>query len=231
MRVAAIIPVLNEAATIGAVVRELPRDVVDEIIVADGGSTDGTREAARQAGARVVEAGRGYGRACAAGVAATTAEILLFLDGDGADRADLAGRLVEPVRTGAVDFAIASRTRGEREKGSMLWHQVLAGQVAGLGIGLLTGTRYSDMCAFRAISRAALSRLALREMTYGWNIEMQMQAARAGLRIREIPLPYRRRAGGESKVAGSLSGTLRAGTRIFATFGRVAASRRPASLP
>lgn len=231
MRVAAIIPVLNEAATIGAVVRELPRDVVDEIIVADGGSTDGTREAARQAGARVVEAGRGYGRACAAGVAATTAEILLFLDGDGADRADLAGRLVEPVRAGAVDFAIASRTRGEREKGSMLWHQVLAGQVAGLGIGLLTGTRYSDMCAFRAISRAALSRLALREMTYGWNIEMQMQAARAGLRIREIPLPYRRRAGGESKVAGSLSGTLRAGTRIFATFGRVATSPRPASLP
>jgi glycosyltransferase involved in cell wall biosynthesis len=227
MRAAAIIPVLNEAATIGAVVRELPRAAVDEIIVADGGSVDGTREIALAAGARVIEAGRGYGRACAAGAAATRADILLFLDGDGADRADLAGKLVEPLRRGEADFTIASRTRGERERGSMLWHQVLAGQVAGVGIGLLTGTRYTDMCAFRAITRAALARLALREMTYGWNIEMQMQAARAGLRIREIPLPYRRRAGGESKVAGSLRGTLRAGGRIVATFARVAASPAP----
>jgi glycosyltransferase involved in cell wall biosynthesis len=227
MRTAAIIPVLNEAATIGAVVRELPRAVVDEIIVADGGSSDATREIAMAAGARVIEAGRGYGRACAAGAAATAADILLFLDGDGADRADLAGLLVEPLRRGEADFAIASRTRGERERGSMLWHQVIAGQVAGVGIGLLTGTRYTDMCAFRAITRTALARLALREMTYGWNIEMQMQAARAGLRIREIPLPYRRRAGGESKVAGSLRGTLRAGGRIVATFTRVAASPAP----
>jgi glycosyltransferase involved in cell wall biosynthesis len=229
MRAAAIIPVLNEVATIGAVVRELPREAVDEVVVADGGSTDGTREAAVAGGARVIEAGRGYGRACAAGVAATEAGILLFLDGDGADRADLAGRLVEPLRRGEADFTIASRTRGEREPGSMLWHQVLAGQVAGMGIGLLTGTRYTDMCAFRAITRPALARLALREMTYGWNIEMQMQAARAGLRIREIPLPYRCRAGGESKVAGSVRGTLRAGGRIVATFARVAASPRPAS--
>ena len=227
MRVAAIIPVLNEVATIGGVVRELPREVVDEVIVADGGSTDGTAAAARAAGARVIEAGRGYGRACAAGVGACEAGILLFLDGDGADRADLAGRLVEPLLRGEVDFAIASRTRGEREAGSMLWHQVLAGRVAGFGIGLLTGTRYSDMCAFRAITRAALERLAPREMTYGWNIEMQMQAARAGLRIREIPLPYRCRAGGQSKVAGSVSGTLRAGGRIVATFARVAASPVP----
>lgn len=110
----------------------------------------------------------------------------------------------------------------------MLWHQVLAGRLAGLGIGLLTGARYSDMCAFRAITRAALTRLALREMTYGWNIEMQMQAARAGLRIREVPLPYRCRNGGQSKVAGSFSGTVRAGTRIVATFARVAGSARPA---
>jgi glycosyltransferase involved in cell wall biosynthesis len=227
MRTAAIIPVLNEAATIGAVVRELPRAVVDEIIVADGGSSDATREIAMAAGARVIEAGRGYGRACAAGAAATAADILLFLDGDGADRADLAGLLVEPLRRGEADFAIASRTRGERERGSMLWHQVIAGQVAGVGIGLLTGTRYTDMCAFRAITRTALARLALREMTYGWYNEMQMQAARAGLRIREIPLPYRRRAGGESKVAGSLRGTLRAGGRIVATFTRVAASPAP----
>ena len=229
MRVAAIIPVLNEAATIGDVVRELPWQVVDEVIVADGGSTDGTQAVARAAGARVVEAGRGYGRACAAGAAATDAAVLLFLDGDGADRADLAGRVVEPLLRGEADFCLASRTRGEREPGAMLWHQVLAGRLAGAGIRALTGTRYSDMCAFRAITRVALERLTLREMTYGWNIEMQMQAARAGLRIREIPLPYRCRAGGRSKVAGSLRGTLRAGSRIVATFARVAAAPRPGS--
>ena len=89
-----------------------------------------------------------------------------------------------------------------------------AGRVAGFGIGALYGTKYGDMCAFRAISRDALQRLGMREMTYGWNIEMQMKAARAGLRIQEVPLPYRRRSGGSSKVAGSLRGTLRAGSRI-----------------
>jgi hypothetical protein len=120
---------------------------------------------------------------------------------------------------------LASRTRGVREPGAMLWHQVLAGRLAGLGIGALYRVRYSDMCAYRAIDRTALDRLALQEMGYGWNIEMQMRAARAGLRITEIPLPYRRRAGGESKVAGSVRGTLRAGTRIVATFLRVATAR------
>ena len=107
----------------------------------------------------------------------------------------------------------------------MLWHQVLAGRVAGLGMGALYGVRYSDMCAFRAIDRNALRRLDMREMTYGWNIEMQMKAARLRLRIQEVPLPYRCRAGGQSKVAGSLGGTLRAGSKIVSTFARVAAQR------
>ena len=122
---------------------------------------------------------------------------------------------------------IASRTRGEREPGSMLWHQVLAGRLAGVGIGALYRTRYSDMCAFRAIDRGCLQRLDLREMTYGWNIEMQMQAARAKLRILEVPMPYRRRSAGSSKVAGSLKGTLKAASKIASTFMRVAASPVP----
>ena len=109
----------------------------------------------------------------------------------------------------------------------MSLHQVAAGHGLGFAIGLLTGVRYSDMCAFRAIRRDALNRLALREMTYGWNIEMQIAAARAGLRILEIPLPYQCRAGGESKVAGSVRGTVRASWRIIATFTRLAVSRRP----
>jgi glycosyltransferase involved in cell wall biosynthesis len=227
--VSVVIPTLDEAETIGAVLAEIPRAFAGDLIVADGGSRDRTREIAEAAGARVIAAGRGYGRACAAGAAAAEPEsrVIVFLDGDGADRADLMGEIAGPVLAGAKDLVLATRTRGMREPGAMLWHQVLAGRLAGLGIGALTGVRYSDMCAFRAIDRAALARLNLREMTYGWNIEMQMQAARASLRIAEVPLPYRRRAGGASKVAGSLPGTLRAGSRIVATFLRVAAGPAP----
>jgi glycosyltransferase involved in cell wall biosynthesis len=225
--VAVVIPTLNEAVAIGSVIAEIPRSLVREIIVADSGSTDGTADVARAAGALVVDAGRGYGRACAAGVAAAdkACRVIVFMDGDGADRADLMERIAGPVLAGTQDFVIASRTRGEREPGSMLWHQVLAGRAAGWGMGALYRVSYSDMCAFRAIDREALRRLDMREMTYGWNIEMQMKAARAGLRILEVPVPYRRRSGGESKVAGSLRGTMKASTRIVSTFVRVAADR------
>ena len=225
--VAVIIPTWNEAEAISTVIRELPRDLVRQVIVADSASTDGTQEIAREAGATVIDAGRGYGRACAAGAAAAdpACEILAFLDGDGADRGDLMHRIADPVIAGTHDLVLASRTRGVREPGSMNWHQVLAGQVFGFGIGALYGERYSDMCAFRAIRRDTLAKLDMREMTYGWNIEMQMKAARLGLRIMEVPMPYRCRAGGESKVAGSLRGTLRAGTKIVSTFIRVAMAR------
>jgi hypothetical protein len=113
----------------------------------------------------------------------------------------------------------------------MGWHQVAVGYIAGLGMGLLYRVRYSDMCAYRAIRRESLGRLDMREMTYGWNIEMQMKAARSGLRILEVPLPYRRRGGGTSKVAGSLRGSIRAGWRILATFLRVATRPRPLADP
>jgi glycosyltransferase involved in cell wall biosynthesis len=225
--VAIVIPTLNEAPSIGGVVREIPRGIVHEIIVVDGGSSDGTASVAEAAGARVVvPGGRGYGRACAAGAAAAAPEcgIIAFMDGDGADRGDLIDQLVEPIRSGARDFVIASRARGEREPDSMAWHQLFAGYASGLGIGMLYGTRYTDMCAYRAIRRDCLDRLGMREMTYGWNIEMQMKAARMRLRILEVPMPYRRRSGGVSKVAGSLRGSLRAGHRIITTFVRVAAS-------
>ncbi len=227
-----VIPTLNEAAAIGAVVAEVPPDLAADIVVADSGSRDGTQHAARAAGARVLELDqRGYGLACAraADSAGPACDVIVFLDGDGADRADLMHRLVDPIRAGTHDFVIASRTRGLRDLGSMSAHQVLAGHAAGLGMRLLYGVRYSDMCAYRAIRRDALAALNMREMTYGWNIEMQMKAARAGLRILEVPMPYRCRAGGESKVAGSLRGTMRAGWRIATTFARVASSPRPAA--
>jgi glycosyltransferase involved in cell wall biosynthesis len=226
-QIAVIIPTLDEAQAIGGVIAEIPRPPVDEIIVADSGSRDGTAGIAQAAGARVVAlAERGYGRACAAGVAATDADILVFMDGDGADRADLLPVLIAPLLAGEADFVLAARHKAGRAPGSMSAHQVIAGHVLGRGIQALTGQAYTDMCAFRAITRSAYERLGMSEMTYGWNIEMQMQAARLRLRIREIPLPYRVRAGGESKVAGSLRGTVKASWRILSTFVRLA-NRRP----
>jgi len=223
--VTVIIPTLNEEAAIGPLVRRIPREVVDRILVADSGSTDATAARAHEAGAEVLSVGRGYGRAClAAAEAADEGDILVYMDGDGADDPTAIAQLVAPVRAASCDLVLASRAMGEREPGSMSWHQLAAGLVIGLGTKLLYGVRYSDMCAFRAIRRDTLLALGMRELTYGWNLEMQMRAARRGLRVREIPVRYFRRAGGESKVAGSLRGTVKAGSRIVATFLRLAAS-------
>jgi glycosyltransferase involved in cell wall biosynthesis len=230
-RVAAVIPTLDEAETIAGVIAEIPPGAVDEIIVVDGGSRDGTVAAARAAGAYVLAAGRGYGRACQAGAAAAhDCEIIVFLDGDGSDCPELIPLLLGPIADGAADFVIGSRTCGRREKGSMSAHQRLAGYAIGAALRLLYGVRYTDMGPLRAIRRDALLCLGMREMTYGWNLEMQMRTARAGLRIIEVPVAHRRRAGGVSKVSGSIAGTLKAGWRIALTFARVAveARRRPA---
>jgi glycosyltransferase involved in cell wall biosynthesis len=231
VRVIAVIPVLNERGAIGPTLRRLPPGVVDAAIVVDGGSTDGTQAEAEAAGALVVaESRRGYGRACLTGAETARgmgAGIVVFMDGDGADAVDQAAQIVQPVVTQTADFVLATRTvsarkgGGGREAGSMGWHQILAGEAIGRAVGVLSGHRYSDMCAFRAIRIADLERMDMREMTYGWNLEMQIKAARLGLRIREVPLPYYRRVAGASKVAGNLRGTLRAGSRILSTLVRV----------
>ncbi len=232
-RVAVVIPTLNEADSIGAVIAEIPRSVVARIIVADGGSTDGTADCARRAGAEVLDAGRGYGRACRAGaLAAVDAEILVFMDGDGADDPAAIAALVGPIAAGTRDFVIGSRVRGHAAPGSMGPHQRWAGRGLGLAMRLLYGVGYSDMCALRAIRRDVLLALGMTEMTYGWNLEMQMRVARAGLRVLEVPVNNRRRIGGVSKVAGSVRGSSRAAMRILGTFGRqlvTPAPRRPAA--
>lgn len=227
-RVAVVIPALNEEEPIAEVIRAVPRDAVDEVIVVDSGSEDRTVERARAAGARViVERQRGYGRACAAGArAAHECAVIVFLDGDGSDRPELVPLLLAPILSGTHDFVIGTRTRGEREPGSMNALQVVAGYGAGALTRLLYGVAYSDMCAFRAIRREALEQLGMREMTYGWNLEMQMRAARVRLRILEVPVAYRRRLGGASKVSGTVMGTLKASLRIGLTFARVACERR-----
>lgn len=222
-KVAVVIPTLNEAESIAGVIAALPREVVDCIIVVDGGSTDGTPAIARGAGAEVVAVGSGYGRACLAGAeTAAFADILVFMDGDGADDPSAIREMVDTLCADSADFVIGSRVRGKREPLSMAPHQVFAGLFIGALIRVLYGVRYTDMCAYRAIRRAALLKLGMCELTYGWNLEMQMRAARAGLRIREVPVNYRRRFGGQSKVAGNFRGSIKATARIIATFVRVA---------
>jgi glycosyltransferase involved in cell wall biosynthesis len=230
--VSVVIPALNEEEPIADVVRSvLATGLPQEVIVVDNGSTDATAARAASAGAKVVsEPNRGYGRACAAGVfsVSPSCDIVVFLDGDGSDCPEFMPRMIDPIVAGTHDFVIGSRARGNRETGSMNSQQLFAGWLAGAFVSLLYGVRYSDMCPFRAIRRDALAKLGMREQTYGWNLEMQMRAARKHLRILEIPVDHRCRTGGVSKVSGTLRGTFVAGTRIMATLLRVALERRDA---
>ena len=234
-RTALVIPTLDEEEAIAGVIAAVPRDAIDDIIVVDSGSTDRTVERAGSAGARVLTLReRGYGRACRAGAeAAEDCDVIVFLDGDGSDCPELIPHLIEPIAESRYDFVIGSRSRGTREPGSMTAHQLIAGRVVGAATRLLYGVRYTDMCPFRAIRRDAMMCLGMREDTYGWNLEMQMRAARAGLRILEVPVAHRRRAGGSSKVSGTLRGTLKASCRILVTFTRIALESRgrPEALP
>lgn len=229
-RIAVIIPALNEAASLGAMLPELP-DWIDEVIVVDNGSTDGTAEVARRAGARVVaEPVRGYGRACLAGARATEAEVLLFLDGDGSDRPALAARVVDPVATGAADMVIGSRVLGVREKGALSPQQRWGNALACALMRWLWRAHYTDLGPFRAIRREALLALDLRAMTYGWTVEMQIRAHRMGLRTLDVPVDYRRRIAGRSKVSGTVRGVALAAWYILGTIA-LEALRPAAPLP
>ncbi len=228
--VSVIIPALNEEEPIFAVVSEIHETCIpSEVIVVDNGSSDGTAERAQAAGARVVvEPHRGYGRACQAGVNAISndCEVIVFLDGDGSDCPEFMSQLVQPILANTQDFVIGSRTRGQREPGSMNFPQIASGYMAGFILRILYGVRFTDMSPFRAIRPEVLRQLGMREQTYGWNLEMQMRVARAGLRVLEIPVSHRCRTGGQSKVSGTVRGTFVAGSRIIATFLRIVFGRR-----
>jgi glycosyltransferase involved in cell wall biosynthesis len=226
--VSLVIPALNEADAIAEVVRSVPRNSVNQIIVVDNGSTDATAQAAKNAGAIVVsQPTRGYGRACRAGLNAAVkagADIVVFMDGDGSDCPKFLNELIRPIQEDCFDFVIGSRMRGIREKGSLNTHQIFAARLAGWLIRARYGVNFTDMSPFRAIRAELLHSLPMREETYGWNLEMQMLVAQKRVRILEIPVNHRKRRGGVSKVSGTFKGTVLATFRIAATFFRIAFS-------
>jgi glycosyltransferase involved in cell wall biosynthesis len=229
--VSVIIPCLDEETAIGKVVSEVLAQNVSEAIVVDGGSRDLTVERAGAAGARViVEPRRGYGRAIRVGIAAVRddADIVVFLDGDGSDPAENIPALLAPILAGEAVFVLGSRIRGVREPGSLAPQQIVAGHLGGLLLRLVYGASFTDLSPFRAIRREELSRLGMKEETYGWNLEMLMRVAAARLPAREIAVGQRRRIGGVSKVSGNLMASLKAAWSISATFVRLALElRRP----
>ncbi|MEQ1566837.1 MAG: glycosyltransferase family 2 protein [Myxococcota bacterium] len=216
MRVAVVIPALNEAESLPLVLGALPEGV--RVVVVDNGSTDATAAVARELGATVVFAPRrGYGTAVLAGIAhlwAEPPEVLVILDADGADPADRLFELVDPIAEGHADLVTSDRTR-HAEPGALTAVQRYGNRLATELIAAASGRRFADLGPFRAIRWSSLLRLDMEDPTWGWNVEMQLKAVKYGLRIREIPLPYRARARGESKISGSLRGAARAGARIL----------------
>ena len=221
--VSVIIPALNEAESIGQVVASMPWELIAECLVVSNGSTDATEAVAAAAGARVITSPRGYGEAMHAGVAAARPEstILVMLDGDGSDDIGQIRSFIDPIARNEADFVIGSRIRGRREPGSMLGSQVFAAYLISAMVKVLYRFRYTDMGPFRAIRRSSLAALGMQERTFGWNLEMQIKAVRYRLRIVELPVNYRCRIGGVSKVSGNLKASLQAGWRILGVFRRV----------
>ena len=226
-----VIPCLEEEAAVGDLVRGLLSQGLDEAIVVDGGSRDSTVGVAQAAGAKiVVETRRGYGRACAAGVAAarSDASVIAFIDGDGSDDPAFAPTVIGPVLRGEADFCLGTRRSGPREAGALAPPQVAAGALGGLLIWAFYGARFTDLSPFRAIRRDCLAGLGMAEATYAWNLEMQMRVAARGLRTREVPVGCRRRAGGASKVSGNFRASIAAAWSLSRAFLRLAAALRAA---
>lgn len=226
-RVALIIPARNEEPALAGVLDELPRGLYSQVIIVDNGSRDRTAEVARSRGAQVVAEPRlGYGQACRAGIAALVedTEVVVFMDADASDVPAEAQALLEPILRGEADLVIGSRVLGEAERGALTPQQRFGNWLATRLIRLFFGFRYTDLGPFRAIRAESLSRLKMQDRDYGWTVEMQVRALQGGLRVREVPVSYRRRIG-QSKISGTVRGTVLAGTKILWTIFRLAFSR------
>lgn len=225
-RVSVVIPALNEERSLPLVLRALPRTHVHEVVVVDNGSADATARVAREHGARVVaEPERGYGAACLAGIAACDApDIVAFVDADFSDRPEELADVLAPLLEGRADLVIGSRTLGRRERGALLPHARFGNALATALIRRFFGVRFTDLGPFRAIRAGALASLDMRDRDFGWTVEMQVKAARRGLRCAEVPVSYRRRVG-RSKISGTLAGTIGASRKILGTILREALRR------
>jgi glycosyltransferase involved in cell wall biosynthesis len=222
-----VIPALNEEQSLPHVLGDLPR--VGRVMVVDNGSNDATARVASAAGALVVaESVRGYGAAClrglsqiAHGIAAgeEPPSVVVFLDGDYSDHPELLPELVAPILQGRADFVLGSRRLGTREAGAMPPQSMFGNWLACLLMRVLFHARYTDLGPFRAIRYEALQRLGMVDRDFGWTVEMQIKALRAGLRIEEVPVPYRRRIG-QSKISGTVLGSIRAGYKILYLIGK-----------
>jgi hypothetical protein len=223
METSVIIPALNEEESLGFVLSGIPKEQIREIIVVDGGSTDNTVSIAKASKARVIREPRlGYGQACATGIEHASGDILVFLDADGADDPSEIQALINPVLLGDADMVLGSRLAGEVEAGAMPWQQHFGNWLSAWLIRLLHGLPLTDLSPFRAVRKSRLTALGMTEMTYGWPTEMIVKAARQGWKIMEIPVRYRSRYGGKSKISGTLRGTVLATYFIISTILRYA---------
>ncbi len=221
-KVDVIIPVFNEEQSIGLVLKDIPVDTINEVVVVNNGSTDNTVEVAKSAGATVVDQNlKGYGNACLKGIdyivsKAQPPDIVVFLDGDYSDHPEELSTLLKPITEEGYDLVIGSRTTGNQEKGAMLPQAVFGNFLATFLIKTLYGLRFTDLGPFRAIKYEKLLSLNMQDRTFGWTVEMQVKAAKNGLRCTEVPVSYRKRIG-VSKITGTLTGTVKAGYKIIWT--------------
>lgn len=222
-------PALNEAESITQALSQLPRERLEEILVVDNGSQDATAQRAEAGGARVIrEPRRGYGRACQTGIHTLSphTDAVIFMDADlSDDPADLT-RLLDFFEAGTWDMVIGSRVLGNAEQGSLTPLQRFGNRLTTKLIQWLWGVRYTDLGPLRVLRRDALDRLALRDNDFGWNVEMQAAAAMLRMRVAEIPVNYRQRRFGRSKISGTLKGSVKAGMKIIYTIGRCWVSGR-----
>lgn len=223
MSVSLIIPALNEAESIGLLLAETTFDQIQQVIVVDNGSTDKTAEIARAAGATVVhEPRRGYGYACAAGAAVAKTNILAFMDADGSFIPAELPSLVDLVENQIADLALGSRFLDGLPSGVMPPHQRFGNRLVAWILNRRYGLHLTDLGPFRALPKDLLDSLDMKELTYGWPVEMMVKVARRGLRIVEVPVNYRSRFAGQSKVSGTMRGTVLTTYRIFSVVFRYA---------
>ena len=216
-RVALVVPAWNEAGSIGAVLAEVPPAAVDWVFVVSGDSTDATAEIATARGARALgQPEPGYGAACRAGAraaAAVGARVVVFLDGDGSDPPAALPRVLAPILDGTAELVLGWRDLAAHPRALPL-HARLGNRAVLVALGLLLGRRPRDLPSFKAIRIDRLEQLDMREMTYGWTTELIVKSVRAGLRIAEVPVEYRPRLAGRSKVSGTVRGSLGAGWKL-----------------